>query len=163
MWAQLQHWTEGHLLAAHWFLCVVAWKDSIAASAVSPTNQQCCCTNRSFIFFFFPLMDYDFLLLRRTRPHSLTLGRSGLGCSVCVGSRLIYSHQTSAAMLPSNNLRLRSVASNWWPDFFPFLFAPHPPPPSPPTPCYSWQSFSIWIAIRAGLWWQISLAQWKLV
>lgn len=36
-----------------------------------------------------------------------------------VGSRLIDTHQTSAAELPSNNLLPRSAASNWWPHFPP--------------------------------------------
>ena len=46
-----------------------------------------------------------------------------------VGSRLIDTHQTSAAGLPSNNLLPGSAASNWWPHFFPL----NPSTALPPT------------------------------
>lgn len=48
------------------------------------------------------------LLVRIHQPHGLR----------DVGSRLIDTHQTSAAGLQSNNLP-GSAASNWWPHFFP--------------------------------------------
>jgi len=54
-----------------------------------------------------------------------------------VGSRLIDTHQTSAAGLPSNNLLPGSAASNWWPHFSPL----NPSTALPPSLTLSFPSF----------------------